>query len=79
MLVGRQQGREILGVQKATVQSQGFVASRYTEELKPGDTISGIIHPPKEGGCLQGIHGGCSCPSLLITITTSLVELEDKN
>ena len=34
---------EILGVQKATVQSQGFVASRYTEELKPGDTI-GMIY-----------------------------------
>ena len=33
---------EILGVQKETVQSQGFVASRYTEELKPGDTIAAI-------------------------------------
>lgn len=31
---------EILGVQKDEALSQGFVASRYTEELKPGDTIA---------------------------------------
>ena len=33
---------EILGVQKENVQTHGFVASRYTEELKPGDTIAAV-------------------------------------
>ena len=34
---------EILGVQQKNAESQGFVASRYTEELKPGDTI-GMVY-----------------------------------
>ena len=63
---------EILGVQKENVQSQGFVASRYTEELKPGDAIAAIF---ETYDLETGVAGNDSGDRITYTENTKVEEI----